>query len=231
MQDSFVFLILGVGRLREDQLIYVETRENLFFQNMGPLKYLVLSPRTHTAGKHPDVCHACWNSVLNCSHWLGSSLANMQPHHYPPQVSTYTCKVNMIWHVLQKCYNGAYHTYKFEYICGLQQSLSAKNFILVTSHRLAHILINQATSSLSFEHDCWLSMHISTVLWLSVDRSPKVGLFLTTCHLFLFLQLWPKQPEAKVFQKSLTDLFVSQVRDLARQTTFVLRAARARPVR
>ena len=31
MQESLVFLILGVGRLREDQLIYVETRENVFF--------------------------------------------------------------------------------------------------------------------------------------------------------------------------------------------------------
>ena len=31
MQESLVFLILGVGRLREDQLICVETRENLFF--------------------------------------------------------------------------------------------------------------------------------------------------------------------------------------------------------
>ena len=30
MQGSLVFLILGVGRLREDQLIYVETRENVF---------------------------------------------------------------------------------------------------------------------------------------------------------------------------------------------------------
>ena len=28
---NLVFLILGVGRLREDQLIYVETRENVFF--------------------------------------------------------------------------------------------------------------------------------------------------------------------------------------------------------
>ena len=31
MQDLFVFLILGVGRLREDPLIYVESRENMFF--------------------------------------------------------------------------------------------------------------------------------------------------------------------------------------------------------
>ena len=31
MQESLVFLILGVGRLREDQFIYVETRENVFF--------------------------------------------------------------------------------------------------------------------------------------------------------------------------------------------------------
>ena len=31
MQDSLAFFILGVGRLREDQLIYVESRENLFF--------------------------------------------------------------------------------------------------------------------------------------------------------------------------------------------------------
>ena len=30
-QESLVFLILGVSRLREDQLIYVETRENVFF--------------------------------------------------------------------------------------------------------------------------------------------------------------------------------------------------------
>ena len=31
LQESLVFLIVGVGRLREDQLIYVETRENVFF--------------------------------------------------------------------------------------------------------------------------------------------------------------------------------------------------------
>ena len=31
MQESLVFLILGVGSLREDQLIYVDTRENVFF--------------------------------------------------------------------------------------------------------------------------------------------------------------------------------------------------------
>ena len=37
MQELLVFLIVGVGRLREDQLIYVETRENVFFYDMGPL--------------------------------------------------------------------------------------------------------------------------------------------------------------------------------------------------
>ena len=37
MQESLVILILGVSRLREDQLIYVETRENVFFYDMGPL--------------------------------------------------------------------------------------------------------------------------------------------------------------------------------------------------
>ena len=31
MQESFAFLILGVGRLREDQHIYVESTENVFF--------------------------------------------------------------------------------------------------------------------------------------------------------------------------------------------------------
>ena len=31
MQELLVFLILGVGRLREDQLIYVESRKNVFF--------------------------------------------------------------------------------------------------------------------------------------------------------------------------------------------------------
>ena len=31
MQESFAFFIVGVGRLREDQFIYVETRENVFF--------------------------------------------------------------------------------------------------------------------------------------------------------------------------------------------------------
>ena len=31
MQDSFAFLILRVGGLREDQFIYVETRKNVFF--------------------------------------------------------------------------------------------------------------------------------------------------------------------------------------------------------
>ena len=39
MQDSLVFLILGVGRLREDQFISVETRETVFFYDMGPLKH------------------------------------------------------------------------------------------------------------------------------------------------------------------------------------------------
>ena len=38
MQESLVFLILGVGRLREDQLMYVETRENVLFYDMGPLR-------------------------------------------------------------------------------------------------------------------------------------------------------------------------------------------------
>ena len=37
MQESLVFLILRVGRLREDQLVYVETRENVFFYDIGPL--------------------------------------------------------------------------------------------------------------------------------------------------------------------------------------------------
>ena len=31
MQESLVILILDVGRLREDQFIFVETRENVFF--------------------------------------------------------------------------------------------------------------------------------------------------------------------------------------------------------
>ena len=34
MQDLLVFLIVGVGRLWEDQLIYVESRENLFFMKL-----------------------------------------------------------------------------------------------------------------------------------------------------------------------------------------------------
>ena len=38
MQESFTFLFLGVGRLREDQFIYVETRENVFFHNIEPLR-------------------------------------------------------------------------------------------------------------------------------------------------------------------------------------------------
>ena len=37
MQELLVFLILGVGRLMEDQLIYVESRDNMFFYDMGPL--------------------------------------------------------------------------------------------------------------------------------------------------------------------------------------------------
>ena len=41
MQESLVFLILGVGRLREDQLIYVETRGNVFFYDMGPLSVFI----------------------------------------------------------------------------------------------------------------------------------------------------------------------------------------------
>ena len=36
MQESFAFHILGVGRLREDQLIYVEQRKHVF-HSMGPL--------------------------------------------------------------------------------------------------------------------------------------------------------------------------------------------------
>ena len=31
MQESLVFLILGVGSLREDQFVYVETRQIVFF--------------------------------------------------------------------------------------------------------------------------------------------------------------------------------------------------------
>ena len=39
LQESLAFLILGVGRLKEDQLVYyVETRENMFFHNMGTLR-------------------------------------------------------------------------------------------------------------------------------------------------------------------------------------------------
>ena len=30
-RNQLVFLILGVGRFREDQFIYVETRENVIF--------------------------------------------------------------------------------------------------------------------------------------------------------------------------------------------------------
>ena len=38
MQESLVFLFLEVDGLGEDQFIYVKTRENMFFHNMGPLK-------------------------------------------------------------------------------------------------------------------------------------------------------------------------------------------------
>ena len=31
MQELLAFLFLGVGRLREDHFIYIETRENVFF--------------------------------------------------------------------------------------------------------------------------------------------------------------------------------------------------------
>ena len=31
MQESLGFIILAVDRLREDRLIYVKTRENMFF--------------------------------------------------------------------------------------------------------------------------------------------------------------------------------------------------------
>ena len=37
MQESLVFLIMRVGRLRKDQLIYVDSREKMFFYDMGPL--------------------------------------------------------------------------------------------------------------------------------------------------------------------------------------------------
>ena len=40
MQESLVFLIQGVGRLREDQLIYEETRENVFFMIWDLLVYI-----------------------------------------------------------------------------------------------------------------------------------------------------------------------------------------------
>ena len=35
MQESFAFLILVVGRLREDQFTYVETRENEYVSFFG----------------------------------------------------------------------------------------------------------------------------------------------------------------------------------------------------
>ena len=35
MQESFAFPILAIGRLREDQLIHLETRVNMFFYTMG----------------------------------------------------------------------------------------------------------------------------------------------------------------------------------------------------
>ena len=50
MQDMFDFFILGVGRLREDQLIYVETRENVFFiiwDRLFPWWVFVLSLSAH----------------------------------------------------------------------------------------------------------------------------------------------------------------------------------------
>ena len=50
MQESLVFLILGVGRLREDQFIYVETRENVFFYDTGPLKRQELKQRVSDRG-------------------------------------------------------------------------------------------------------------------------------------------------------------------------------------
>ena len=40
MHYLFAFLILGVGRLREE-FIYVDTRDNMFFNNMGPLSIVL----------------------------------------------------------------------------------------------------------------------------------------------------------------------------------------------
>ena len=65
MQESLVFLILGVGRLREDQLIYVETRQNMFSYDMEPLRNYH-SPETD----RQVVCRTGHLSGRSCSQML-----------------------------------------------------------------------------------------------------------------------------------------------------------------
>ena len=76
MQDLLVFLFLGVGRLREDQLIYVETRENVFFYDMGPLMLKI--PQGFAFGNlfNFNFCNLYFVNILPESHyeWMDGSI-------------------------------------------------------------------------------------------------------------------------------------------------------------
>ena len=72
MQESFAFLILGVGRLREDQFIYVETRENAFFIIWDLLKHPHLPNRNAESSRDSTQCEAFPVGVIIV--WFSCSL-------------------------------------------------------------------------------------------------------------------------------------------------------------
>ena len=71
LQESLAFLILGVGRLKEDQLVYyVETRENMFFHNMGTLRGEEKDKATRKMQNRVVLLH-----LLDVWRWFGRSSA------------------------------------------------------------------------------------------------------------------------------------------------------------
>ena len=68
MQESLIFLILGVGRLREDQLMYVGTRENMFFYDIGTLKQNVsLDKNNSDFGNYYINIYSIYFDFLTCA--------------------------------------------------------------------------------------------------------------------------------------------------------------------
>ena len=69
MQESLVFLILGVGRLREDQLIYVETRENLLADLIELFSKVISSDRADSNAVSTGSRRASPNVFLSHITW------------------------------------------------------------------------------------------------------------------------------------------------------------------